>query len=125
VTVGLQHALERSLDEHAPLSPEDLDLIRNWPLAHRLAVLALCGLWRRVPQSEWLAWATEYRTTRQGSLSEPFPPESLDAHDDVPGRNGVICEAMGVLRNTLSVWLCRCKPSLRTLKCVRELMDTP
>jgi hypothetical protein len=32
---------------------------------------------------------------------------------------------MKVSRNTLSVWLYRCKPMLRDLQYVRDLMDNP
>jgi RNA polymerase sigma factor (sigma-70 family) len=123
--VELQRALEQALDRQTSLPQADLDVVRGWPVAQRLAVLALSGLWLHVPQAEWLAWVAEYRTAVAATLPDPFPPASLGECDSLAERNAVLCEALKVPRNTLSVWLHRRKPMLRALQYVRDLLENP
>jgi DNA-directed RNA polymerase specialized sigma24 family protein len=121
--VELQRALEKALDLQNSLPQADLAVVRGWPIAQRLAVLALSGLWLHVPQAEWSAWIAEYRTTRDVPLPDPFPPGSLAECDSLAERNAVLCEALEVPRNTLSVWLHRRKPMLRAMQYVRDLLE--
>jgi DNA-directed RNA polymerase specialized sigma24 family protein len=123
--IELQRALERALDSQNSLPVEDLVTVREWPVAQRLAVLALSGLWMHVPEIEWMKWLQEYRTTHDRPLPDPFPPGTLGECDSLAGRNAVLCEALKVPRNTLSVWLHRRKPMLRGLQYVRDLLDNP
>ncbi len=123
VAVEMQRALERALDGDSPLPPGDLAAVREWPVAQRLAVLALSGLSRRVPGNEWLTWVGEYEATHERTLPEPFPPEAFGECESRAERNAILCEAMKVPRNTLAVWLSRRKSKLRSLQCVRDLMD--
>jgi RNA polymerase sigma factor (sigma-70 family) len=123
--VELQRALEKALDGETNLSEADLQVVRGWASGQRLAVLALCGLWRRVPGTEWSAWVEEYRTDHQSTLPDPFPPASLEECADLSERMTVLCDAVKVPRNTLSVWLYRRKPMLRELQYVRDLLDNP
>jgi RNA polymerase sigma factor (sigma-70 family) len=122
-TPGLQQALEQALDRETILPPADLATLRTWPLPQRLALLSLSGLWQKVPAEEWLAWVVECRTSGSYDLPEPFPPEELLQHNDIAGRNGVLSAALGVPRNTLSVWLYRSKQRLRELQYVRALLE--
>jgi RNA polymerase sigma factor (sigma-70 family) len=121
---GLQQALERALDLPGRLPPSDLATLRDWPLTVRLALLALSGLWGKVPPEEWDAWVEEHRTNREGSLPEPFPPGEMEGCDSIAERNAVLSAAMGIPRNTLSVWLYRYKRRLADLYYVRNLLDT-
>jgi RNA polymerase sigma factor (sigma-70 family) len=121
--VVLQRALERALDQETSLSEEDLAVVREWAVAQRLALLALSGLWLHVPKPEWTAWIGEYRTTHDRDLPDPFPPGSLGECSSLAERNAIICDAMKVPRNTLSVWLYRRKAMLRELRYVRDLLD--
>jgi DNA-directed RNA polymerase specialized sigma24 family protein len=121
--VDLQRALQRALDQQNNLSEADLDLVRGWRVAQRLAVMALTGLWRHVPDSIWANWLQEFSTVHQRELPDPFPPVLLGEYDSLAERNAILCEAMNVSRNTLSVWLYRCKPILSELQYVRDLMD--
>jgi RNA polymerase sigma factor (sigma-70 family) len=122
-TPNLQEALERALDRQEPFRTPDLVALRAWPLPQRLMVLSLIGLWEKVPRDEWKAWAGEYRTATGDTLPDPFPPEELEECGDIAQRNAVLSDAMGVLRNTLSVWLYRYKGRLRELEYVRALLD--
>jgi hypothetical protein len=93
-------------------------------LPQRLVLLSPCGLWEKVPRGEWEAWAFEYRNNRYSSLPEPFPPEELEGCDGIPARNAVLSSAMGIPRNTVSVWLFRYKRRIRELYYVRALLDS-
>jgi DNA-directed RNA polymerase specialized sigma24 family protein len=119
----LQRGLEKALDREAPFSEADLAVIRAWPVAQRLAVLVVTGLYRHVPKAEWEAWIHEHGKIHQRDLPNPFPPDSLGEGGNLAERNAILCEAMRVSRNTLSVWLYRRKPILRELQYVRDLLD--
>ncbi len=123
VVVGLQRALERALDQRSSLSEPDLAVVRGWRVAQRLAMMALTGLWLHVPESVWASWLEEFGAVHKRNLPDPFPPLLLGECDGLAERNAILCEAMNVTRNTLSVWLYRCKPMLTELHYVRDLMD--
>jgi len=121
----LQRALERLLDEQRPfLSDSDLAALRTWPLAPRLMLLCLSGLWEKVPSDEWAAWGAEYGNQRGTLLPAPFPPDEIRESEEIAGRNAVLARAMGVVPNTLSVWLYRYKGRLRQLLYVRILLNS-
>jgi DNA-directed RNA polymerase specialized sigma24 family protein len=121
--VALRVALERGLDQPGRLAEEDLEQVRSWPPAPRLALLSLTGLWSRVPGGEWQTWAGRYRATECPALPDPFPPEELEGRERLAERNGLLPEALQVPRNTLSVWLHRYKPRIRQLRYVRERLE--
>jgi RNA polymerase sigma factor (sigma-70 family) len=68
---GLQQALERFLDQKTPFPEPDLATLRTWPLLGRLVVLALSGLWEKIPKEEWKAWVDEYRTSCVANFRRP------------------------------------------------------
>jgi RNA polymerase sigma factor (sigma-70 family) len=116
-------ALRRALNRQSSLGAADLVALRAWPLRQRLMLLSLTGLWEKVPREEWEAWAGEYRTEQGDSLPDPFPPAELEECADLAQRNAVLSGALGVSRNTLSVWLYRCKRRLLELNYVPALLD--
>jgi hypothetical protein len=121
----LHAALERALDRPGQLPASDLDVLRTWPLPQRLALLCLCGLWDKVPPQEWEQWLRDYRDDWDAQLPSPFPSPELDRCERIAERNAILCEAMKMQRNTLSVWLYRFKARLRALHYVRNLIGNP
>ena len=121
----LQAALDRSVDGPERFSEGDMGAVRTWPLPQRLALLSLTGLWEKRAREIWQNWVEEYRASRDSDLPSPFPPEELRGCDGIAERNGILCGAMKLQRNTLSVWLHRFRQRLGDLQYVRELMDNP
>jgi DNA-directed RNA polymerase specialized sigma24 family protein len=113
---SLKQALETASEQPDPLDDSDLREVRAWPLRQRLALLSLCGLWEKVPAEEWQEWVHE------DGLSLPFPPEVLSGVESITRRNEILAGALGVRRNTLSVWLYRYRERVRALTCVRNLL---
>jgi DNA-directed RNA polymerase specialized sigma24 family protein len=124
-SVQLQEALEGSLERREPFAAGDLEELSTWPLPQRLGLLCLSGLWEKVPTAPWLSWVQEYKERHDAGLALPFPPALLQGAEDVASRNAILAGALGVRRNTLSVWLHRYKDRLANLACVRALLDTP
>lgn len=116
----LRTALEGAEDEHTFFNAADLATLRQVPLPQRLALLSLAGLWGKVPVAEWGEWVGAYRSGVRAALPDPFPPSSLQECENLSERIGTLASALGVRRNTLSVWLYRHKQTLRGLQYLRE-----
>ncbi|RMG39804.1 MAG: sigma-70 family RNA polymerase sigma factor [Planctomycetota bacterium] len=102
------------------LGPTDLQRIAQWhPPMHRLVVLAIAGLHREIPTTDWKQWC------QQANVSLPFPPPGADGPGYERGRIDILARHLGCKPNTLhQIWR-RKKRWLQDLPSIRRLRDGP
>jgi DNA-directed RNA polymerase specialized sigma24 family protein len=106
-------------DRAAPFRRADLDRIASQPVADRVIVLCLLGLWNKVPQPIWEEWTTLW--AEQNGIDLPFPPGALVALHDGHDRKRWLAELLGITEGAISQRLCRARAWLKQLSYVREL----
>ena len=106
-----------------PFSDADLRRIDVWKPRERVELLALSGLFVKVPPDTWERFLAECGRVLKRTLARPFPPEEVLAGDDPAARTRPLAAALGVRPNTLSQRWKRGKERLDGLDFVRQLRD--
>jgi hypothetical protein len=107
----MQALRERVLDPCIPFLPDELDVLEQQPVAHRVEALAADLLYLKVPAERWEAWVRDYERRRGRPLARPFPPADLLRQDDHKQR----CETLAPLLG--------CKPLALTQRRYRQLRE--
>lgn len=103
-----------------PFPAADRARIGGWKPGERADLLALSGLYVKLPLAEWEAFVVAAELVYKKAIPRPFPP--ADGPNDGPSeRQGRIAAALGLEPNTLAARWMRKKRLLAELDCIRDL----
>lgn len=107
----------------ARFSREDLRRVCSWTPWDRVVLLALAGLWNKLPPRIWTQWWTDVASRRELGAS---PPPAMLAERGTPQRRlPILAAALQVKANTLAARWMRNKHLLAELDCIQDLGMTP
>lgn len=104
----------------SPFGSADQGRIAGWKAGERVDMLALSGLWLKLPPAEWESYLVAAEGVYRVTLPRPFPPPGV-SHESPADRQQRIAKALGIRGNTLAARWKRKKHLLADLGCLRDL----
>ncbi|GIW93947.1 MAG: hypothetical protein KatS3mg110_1988 [Pirellulaceae bacterium] len=81
----------------SPFSRDELEEISSWgPPQHRVLLLVIAGLHKKVPADLWQSWC------RQAGFAQPFPPAGIDREGYWTGKIPDLAKHLEIKSNTLN-----------------------